>query len=90
MKLKLFLITLLAAILFSAGEPPASFCEEVMPDTFVHIQEIIPDALLDIRYFTEHNFLGVKVDGYLAPTCILTRPAAEALARSRKTSHLSA
>ncbi|HPL32500.1 MAG TPA: M15 family metallopeptidase [Smithellaceae bacterium] len=84
MKLKLFLITLLAAILFSAGEPPASFCEEVMPDTFVHIQEIIPDALLDIRYFTEHNFLGVKVDGYLAPTCILTRPAAEALARVQK------
>ncbi|HOC60313.1 MAG TPA: M15 family metallopeptidase [Smithellaceae bacterium] len=65
MKSKFFLIGLLAAIWFSAAAPPASLCEDAMPDTFVHIEEIIPDALLDIRYFTEHNFLGVKVD--LAP-----------------------
>ncbi len=84
MKSKFFLIGLLAAIWFSAAAPPASLCEDAMPDTFVHIEEIIPDALLDIRYFTEHNFLGVKVDGYLAPACILTRPAAEALARVQK------
>ena len=57
---------------------------EKMPDSFVHLEEIIPDAVLDIRYFGKHNFLGVRVDGYLAPTCILTRDAARALAKVQK------
>lgn len=67
-----------------AALPSAPYCADQMPDTFVHIEEIIPDALLDIRYFGEHNFLGVRVDGYLAPTCILTRQAAQALAGVQK------
>jgi len=83
-KLKLSLTTLLAATLLLAMTPNTSSSAEVMPDTFVHIQEVIPDVLLDIRYFGEHNFLGIRVDGYLAPACILTRPAAEALARVQK------
>ncbi len=46
---------------------------------FVDIKEIIPQIELDIRYYGSHNFLGEKVDGYLAPKCILTKEAAEAL-----------
>jgi zinc D-Ala-D-Ala dipeptidase len=84
MTLKASLVMLLAAVLLCAAPPPPSFSADAMPDTFIHIHEVIPDALLDIRYFTEHNFLGVKVDGYLAPTCILTRRAAEALANVQK------
>ncbi|MBI4797763.1 MAG: M15 family metallopeptidase [Desulfarculus sp.] len=37
-----------------------------------------------MRYFTNHNFLGVPVQGYEAPKCLLTRPAAEAMARVRE------
>lgn len=55
-----------------------------MPDTFVDIQKVIPDVLMDIRYYGPHNFLGEKVDGYMAPKCYLTREAAEALARVQK------
>lgn len=51
------------------------------PDAFVEIREVIPDAILDIRYYTEHNFVGTRVDGYEAPKCYLTRDAAQALAR---------
>jgi D-alanyl-D-alanine dipeptidase len=40
--------------------------------------------LLDIRYLTPHNFVGDPIDGYQAPMCILTRPAAEALARAQR------
>jgi D-alanyl-D-alanine dipeptidase len=84
MKFKLSWPMLLSLILLSATLPPSPLCADVMPDTFVHIEEVIPNALLDIRYFGEHNFLGVKVDGYYASTCILTRQAAQALANVQK------
>ncbi len=48
------------------------------PDAFVEIREVIPDAIMDIRYFSEHNFVGARVDGYKAPMCYLTREAAQA------------
>jgi len=55
-----------------------------IPDAFVDIQQKIPDVLLDIRYYGEHNFLGERVDGYRAPKCFLTQEATEALARVQK------
>jgi len=54
------------------------------PDRFVDIQTVIPGALLDIRYHGAHNFLGERVDGYLAPKCYLTKEAAAALALVQK------
>jgi len=40
-----------------------------IPDGFVEIREVIPDIILDLRYLTNHNFLGVPVDGYKAEKC---------------------
>ena len=54
----------------------------VLPDGFVYVTDIIPDAVLDIRYHGNNNFLGVRVDGYLSPVAILTIEAAEALSRA--------
>lgn len=51
-----------------------------LPEGFVHVRDIVPDAALDVRYATSHNFVGAPVDGYLAPQVILSRPAAAALA----------
>ena len=48
-------------------------------DDFVEIAEMIPDAILEIRYHTSYNFVGTRVDGYEQPTALLTREAAEAL-----------
>ena len=84
MKFKMTHAVLLAVTLLLAIPPPASYCADTMPDTFVDIETVIPDILLDIRYFGEHNFLGQKVDGYLAPKCILTKQAAQALADVQK------
>ena len=44
------------------------------------MQELIPGIHADLRYFTEQNFVGKRIDGYLAPRTILTREAAESLA----------
>ena len=46
---------------------------------FVLIKDIIPDVILDIRYFSENNFIGRRIDGYEEPAALLTREAAEAL-----------
>jgi len=55
-----------------------------MPDNFIDIQKVIPDVVLDIRYYSPHNFVGERVDGYLAPKCFLTKDAAQALADVQK------
>jgi D-alanyl-D-alanine dipeptidase len=55
-----------------------------MQSNFVDIKEIIPQINLEIRYFGPHNFVGEKVDGYLAPKCVLTKEAAEALLSVQK------
>lgn len=54
--------------------------ENNLPERFVYVDEIIPDAILEVRYFSEDNFVGSRVDGYLTPRVILTIEAAEALA----------
>ena len=48
---------------------------------FVSIGEAVPDALLDIRYYSSFNFIGERIDGYEAPVALLTREAAAALKR---------
>ena len=48
---------------------------------FVSVGEAIPDALLDVRYYTTYNFVGARVDGYEQPVVLLTKEAAAALAR---------
>ena len=46
---------------------------------FVSLGEVIPDVLLDIRYYSSFNFIGERIDGYEAPAALLTREAAKAL-----------
>lgn len=53
--------------------------ENKISEGFVDMTEVIPSAILDVRYFGPHNFVGDRVDGYNAPKCYLTRQAAAAL-----------
>ena len=48
-------------------------------DYFVSVTDVVPDVILEIRYFGTYNFVGERIDGYKAPTALLTREAAEAL-----------
>lgn len=50
-----------------------------LPDGFVHIHEIDPTILLHPFYYGTHNFMGRQIDGYKAPTIIVTKEAALAL-----------
>ena len=53
--------------------------QQTMNSNFVKLAEAIPDAILEIRYFDTYNFVGRRVDGYEAPTAMLTRRAADSL-----------
>jgi D-alanyl-D-alanine dipeptidase len=49
------------------------------PAAFVDAATLVPGLVVDMRYFGTHNFVGVQVDGYEAPVCLLTRQATAAL-----------
>ncbi len=46
---------------------------------FVMVTDVIPDALLEMRYYSTFNFVGDRIDGYEAPVAFLTKEAATAL-----------
>lgn len=69
----LFLICVLSAI---SCTPPQT---EGLPKRFVYLSDVIPDITIDLRYYTDNNFIGTPIDGYLAPKCIITKDAAIAI-----------
>ena len=46
---------------------------------FVSLGAAIPDAILEIRYYTTHNFIGDRIDGYEEPIALMTKEGAAAL-----------
>lgn len=46
---------------------------------FVNLADVVPDAILEIRYYGTYNFVGERIDGYLQPTALLTKRAADSL-----------
>ena len=46
---------------------------------FVLLTDAVPDAILEIRYYSTYNFVGDRIDGYEQPVALLTREAAAAL-----------
>jgi D-alanyl-D-alanine dipeptidase len=55
-----------------------------LPRGFVYLRDIDPTIVQDIRYAGSHNFVGRPIKGYLAAECILSAPAAHALATVQK------
>ena len=46
---------------------------------FVNVTDVVPDAILEIRYFSTYNFVGARIDGYEEPVALMTRVAADSL-----------
>jgi D-alanyl-D-alanine dipeptidase len=57
---------------------------QTRPESFVDAATVVPNLIVDMRYFGSDNFVGRRIDGYEKPVCLLTRPAAEALARAAR------
>ncbi|MBL8569147.1 MAG: M15 family metallopeptidase [Phreatobacter sp.] len=66
----------------------AVFCSiaasaQPLPQGFVHLADVAPTIRQDIRYAGSRNFMGRPAAGYHAAECVLTRRAADALARAQ-------
>jgi len=46
---------------------------------FVLLSEAVPDAILEIRYYSTYNFVGDRIDGYEEPLAFMTKESAAAL-----------
>ena len=51
---------------------------------FVVLTDIVPDAIMEARYYTLYNFIGDRVRGYEEPAVLVTREAAKALQEVNK------
>ena len=92
MKLKLPFKACLVTCLLMSGCAGASSPETEEPMTtkdgmtlsddasgFVLLSDAVPDAILEIRYYSTYNFAGARIDGYEEPVALLTKEAAAAL-----------
>ena len=71
------IILALAALVWAGCAKQA---ESVMDRSdFVLITDVVPDAILEIRYYSTYNFVGSRIDGYEAPVALMTRQAADSL-----------
>lgn len=81
MKIQICLLS--AALTVLAGIGMAGCCAKKSPTEdsshFVLITDVVPDAILEIRYYSTYNFVGERIDGYEAPIALLTKEAAAAL-----------
>ncbi len=81
----LFKITAAAAVitlLSACSVTVTSYNGEASVDDasdFVELSEAVPDAILEIRYYSTYNFVGERIDGYEEPCALLTKEAAQAL-----------
>ena len=78
MKKVTFILLCAVAFFVGCGKDKTPLPEEDNSD-FVTITDVVPDAILEIRYYGTYNFVGARVDGYLQPTALLTKEAADSL-----------
>ena len=69
-------ITVLSALFALVASAGASQRAAMLIDAAT----VVPGLITDIRYAGSHNFVGRPIDGYRAPHCLLTQPAANTLA----------
>ncbi len=63
---------------WSAGQETDIILSDDASD-FVLLSEAVPDAILEIRYYSTYNFVGDRIEGYEEPLAMLTAEAADAL-----------
>ena len=81
--LLLALVCVVAGMASAAGkgnrEGSAGECSPGDSRAFVVLADVVPDAILEVRYFSTYNFVGTRIDGYRQPVAMLTRIAADSL-----------
>ncbi|WP_432124931.1 M15 family metallopeptidase [Streptomyces sp. C10-9-1] len=74
----------LAALAAATAGPAGAAGRAGTAPELVALRAVAPSVVQEIRYASRENFVGEPVDGYRAPLCLLTAPAARALARAQR------
>lgn len=77
--LSLLLVTAALLWTLNACEKNDEVADIYNSSQFVTLTDAVPDAILEIRYYGTYNFVGSRIDGYMEPTALLTRQAADSL-----------
>ena len=56
--------------------------EEMKNAGFVFLTDVVPDAILEMRYYSTFNFVGERIDSYDEPIAYLTKEATNALLKA--------
>jgi zinc D-Ala-D-Ala dipeptidase len=71
-----------AGVMIAALAPGATAAAKTAPPgRFVSLHDVVPSIVIEMRYFTAHNFIGRPIRGYRQPLCIVTNETAAALSR---------
>lgn len=76
--LLMVVVTMMATLNLSAQCKEKGDCCYGVRHQFVTLTDVVPDVILEIRYYGTYNF-GKRIDGYLAPIALLTKQAADSL-----------
>ena len=83
MKYFLSIIMIISYIFIKKASQFLIISKKVTPEydssDFVDISTIIPDIILEIRYYSTYNFVGERISGYKEPIALMTKEAAKAL-----------
>ena len=70
MKKIIYLIIVLFSFILNAQK---------LPKNFVYLEDIIPSIRIELRYFSNNNFIGKPIDGYNSNSLIITEETAKSL-----------
>lgn len=82
MKFKNSILLLLCSVMIMTGcndNDEKTLLPQEDSSKFVLLTDVVPDAILEIRYYSTYNFIGERIPGYEAPIALLTRQAADSL-----------
>ena len=74
-----FLIVLIIIILVVTLQDEEAPSPEMDFSDFVIINDIIPEIITELRYYSSFNFVGEHIDGYEEPVALMTKEAVENL-----------
>lgn len=78
-RLYLTFIAVVVTLLTSCNKQQDVINPEMDSSEFVLVTDVVPDAILEIRYYSTYNFIGDRIPGYEQPVAILTKQAADSL-----------
>jgi len=86
MKAKSFLVLCITVFVLNFCVSSTGFSEISQTDSsgFVVLTDVVPDAIMEVRYYTLYNFIGDRVRGYEEPVALVTRETANALQEVNK------